>query len=118
MQHTYRISKAAPNLSYLPRFINYIIFNRILKDLHICQNILKPTTLNCFAYYTNPEKPHLWPNPVPYPEFHLHPALLFSFQATVREYSVHRAFLKTLFRTPGTTKREYSSKFQQIFFSR
>jgi len=100
MQNTYRILKAAPILSYLPRFIKLV-----RADVERSANMQKHPLINY---------------PCPISSFILIPLVLSS-PATVTEHrvlSTHDLFSKTLFRTPGTYNCEDSSKSQHRFFAR
>jgi len=116
MQNTYRISKAAPILSYLPRFIKIFraVFERSANmPKHPLTNypplypILHMTTKNhiCVLVLSHIQTFVLMP-------------LVLSSPATVTVYRVYTRHFskKTLFRTPGTSKREYSLKSQHRFF--
>ena len=117
MQHTYHISKAAPILSYLPRLIkivradfersanmpNYPLINYPPSD-HLLHKTPKNRTSVLILSHIQ--------------SFILIPLVIAS-RATVIEYRVHSTqeiFLKLLFRTPRTSKREDSSKSRQRFF--
>jgi len=94
MQHTSRISKAAPAvLSYLPRFIKVV-----RADFERSANMPKHALIKYRPLYRllqEPEEPHLCSSLVPYPEFRLNPACtVLSSPATVTEYIVHTTFKK------------------------
>ena len=114
MQHTYCISNATPILSYLQCFIN--IFRA---DFERSANMPKLPLINyhplCPLLHKTPKKPHLLCliSLVSYSEFHLNPTCTFYSSNRHKVQSTHEFFFKkTPFRTPGTSKREGSSKSQ------
>jgi len=117
VQHTYRISKAAPILSYLPSFIKIfradfersaIIPKHPLINYPPLDRLLHKIPKNRFSVLVLSH----------YQSFILVPLELSS-PATVTEYRVQsllEMFKKGLFRTPGTSKCGDSSKSQHRFF--
>jgi len=94
MQHTYRVSKAVPMLSYLPRFINSL--QRISEDLQICQNI-KTSPINYLPLHPlllTTLKNRICVLVMSHIEFHLNPTCTFVFSNRNRE---HTHFFKNLF---------------------
>ena len=121
MRNTHRISKAAPIFSYLPRFIKIvradfersaIIPKHPLINYPPLDRLLHKTPRNRFSVLV-----------LSHFQTFIFIPLVLSSPVTITEYRVQnteykRHFLKTLFRTLGTSKRKDSSKSQHRFFSR
>ena len=90
MQHTYRTSKAAPLLSYLPRFIKIVRADFERSANMPKQPLMNYPQLNLLLHKT--PKNRISISLVPYSEFHLNPACTFVSCDRHRVQSTHDIF--------------------------